>query len=338
MASPSAPIIAADTIVRHQIAIYPAMAMLAGMQLDVFTPLKDGPLTGAEVATAIGVDPTRLVPLLYALVAADLLEVENGRFSNTGEADTYLVRGRPSYLAGSRREFYADIWQALLKTSASIRAGAPQHKHDFHAMSEPEMATFFRGQHFFAVAAGEYLAKKYDFSTVDHVVDIGGGSGGVAIGVCQVCPDLTATVVDLPRVIAVTRQFLTESTVADRVSTAVADVVAGPLEGACDVVVVRNLIQVMSLKDAQAALRNIAKSLRPGGRLFVAGSMIDDTRCSPADLVGQNLVFLNIYDHGLIYTEGEYRALFVDAGFIDIDVQRRCMPARESLVSGCLPG
>ena len=68
MASPSAPIIAPDTIIRHQIAIYPAMAMLAGMQLDVFTPLKDGPLTGAEVATAIGVNPTKLVPLLYALV------------------------------------------------------------------------------------------------------------------------------------------------------------------------------------------------------------------------------------------------------------------------------
>jgi hypothetical protein len=49
-------------------------------------------------------------------------------------------------------------------------------------------------------------------------------------------------------------------------------------------------------------------------------------------------VFLNIYDDGLIYTEREYRTLFVDAGFIDIDVQRRCMPAGESLVSGRLPG
>jgi 2-hydroxy-4-(methylsulfanyl)butanoate S-methyltransferase len=337
MASPSAPI-APDTIIRHQIAIYPAMAMLAGMQLDLFTPLKDGPLTGAEVATAIGVNPTKLVPLLYALVAADLLEVENDRFSNTREADTYLVRDRPSYLAGSRREFYADIWQALLKTSASIRAGAPQHKHDFYAMSETEMTTFFRGQHFYAVVAGEYLAKAHDFSNAGHILDVGGGSGGVAIGVCQSRPDLTATVVDLSRVIPVTCQFLKESTVADRVSTAVADVVAGPPEGTYDVVVMRNLIQVISLEAAQAALRNVATSLHPGGKLFVAGSMLDDTRCSPTDLVGQNLVFLNIYDDGLIYTEREYRTLFVDAGFIDIDVQRRCMPAGESLVSGRLPG
>ena len=45
------------------------MAMLVGMQLDVFTALKDGPFTGAEIAAAIGAKPTKLMPLLHALVA-----------------------------------------------------------------------------------------------------------------------------------------------------------------------------------------------------------------------------------------------------------------------------
>jgi hypothetical protein len=30
------------TILRHAYGIYPSLAMLAGMQLDLFTPLKDG--------------------------------------------------------------------------------------------------------------------------------------------------------------------------------------------------------------------------------------------------------------------------------------------------------
>ena len=45
-----------------------AFAMLAGLQLDVFTPLQDGPLTTAQLAEAIGVDSGRLRLLLYALV------------------------------------------------------------------------------------------------------------------------------------------------------------------------------------------------------------------------------------------------------------------------------
>src|SRR4051812_21154246 len=196
--SSSVPMPAQSVITRHEFAVYPAMAMLAGMKLDVFTPLKDGPLTGAEIAGLISVDSAKLVPLLYALVAADLLTVQDESFSNTPEADAYLVRGRPTYMAGSRQLFYADIWQALLKTADSIRTGAPQHKHSFYDMSESEMVNFFRGQHYNAVAAGEQLARIYDFGDRRHLLDVGTGSGGVSIGIARRRPDLAITAVDLP--------------------------------------------------------------------------------------------------------------------------------------------
>ncbi len=332
MVSIGIPAIAPSTIRRHEASIFSPMAMLAGMQLDVFTPLKDGPLTGAEIAAAIDVKLAKLMPLLYALVAAELVTVQDDRFSNTPEADTFLVRGRPSYM-GSREEFYSDIWQALLKTAATIRAGAPQHKHDFYAMSEEEMGAFFRGLHSYTVADGEYLAKTHDFSRFRHLLDVGAGSGGVTIGACQTCPELMATVVDLPRVMPVTRRFLAESPIAHRVKTAIVDVVAEPPEGTYDVAVIRALVQVLSIEDARAAVRNVARALAPGGTIFVAGLMLDDSRQSPVNLVGQNLVFLNVYDDGLIYTEGEYRALLVDAELVDIEVQPRCMPGGFSLAS-----
>ncbi|MGC2415031.1 MAG: methyltransferase [Stellaceae bacterium] len=337
MASPSAPVIQPSTILRHQSAIFPAMAMLAGIQLDLFTPLKDGPLTGAEIAAAIEVKPPKLIPLLYALVVAELLTVEGDRFCNTPEAATYLVSGRPSYLHG-RQEFLADIWPALLQTAATVRANAPQAKHDFYAMSQDEMGAFFRGQHLGAVMAGEHLAGVHDFSRFQHLLDVGGGSGGVAIGACRVCPALIATVADLPRITPVTQQFLEEARVADRVSTLVADVVAEPPNGNYDVAVMRNLIQVLSLEHGGAVLRNVAQSLTPGGPLFIVGNMLDDSRLSPPVLVGQNLVFINIYDDGLIYTEAEYRALLVDAGLVDITVQQAGMPGGQALIWARKPG
>jgi 2-hydroxy-4-(methylsulfanyl)butanoate S-methyltransferase len=338
MASPSAPAITPSTILRHQYSIFAPMAMLAGMQLDVFTQLKDGPLTAAEIAEVIGVQPSKLTPLLYALVAAELLTVQGDHFGNTPEADTYLVLGRPAYVGSGRQEFYADIWQALLKTAASIRSGTPQHKHDFYAMSEEEMGAFFRGQHLGAVTAGAHLTTIHDFSHFRHMLDVGGGSGGISIGACRSCPQLISTVVDLPRVIPVTRKFLDESEVADRVTTAVADVVTESPEGTFDVAVMRNLIQVLSLEDAQAAVCNVAQCLIPGGTLFIVGGMLDDSHRSPVHLVGQNLVHLNIYDDGLIYTEGEYRSLLVGSGFADIEVRREGMPNNQSLISARKPG
>lgn len=336
MASATAPPVEPAVFLRHAVSIYPAMAMLAGMQLDLFTPLKDGPLTSAEIAAAIGVKPAKLAPLLYALVAAELLTVRDDRFSNTPEADTYLVTSSPFFRRGSE-EFFSEFWPTLLKTAASIRANAPQAKHDFHAMSEADMALFFRGQHPGAVQGGEHLARVQDFSRFRHLLDVGGGSGGVAIGACRVCPMLTATVADLPRVIPVTRQFLEEEGAAGRVSTIVADVVAAAPEGTYDLAVMRAFIQVLSLEHAAAALRNVARSLAPGSPLFVIGLMLDNSRLSPPDLVCQNLIFVNVYDDGLIYTEGEYRALLAGAGFVDVEVQQAGMPSGAALISARKP-
>jgi hypothetical protein len=44
--------------------VYKGMAILAGMKLDLFTPLKDGPLTAYQIAASLGVEMVKLRPLL----------------------------------------------------------------------------------------------------------------------------------------------------------------------------------------------------------------------------------------------------------------------------------
>jgi hypothetical protein len=310
------------------------MAMLAGLQLDLFTALGNGPLTATDIAAALNVNPVKLQPLLYALVAAELLTVQDECFANTPEADAHLVQGRPSYKAGSLREFYGDIWPALLKTAATIRSGAPQHKHDFYGMSEEDMASFFTAQHSNAVAAGERLAKVCDLSQFQHVLDVGSGSGGVAIGVARSCHGVRVTASDLARVIPVTRRFIEDAGLADRVATCVADVVASPPEVTYDAAVLRNLIQVLSIDQAKAAVRHVAESLAPSGAVMIIGSMLEDSRLSPVNLVGQNLVHLNIYDDGLVPSEGDYRSILAAASLSNIEVRRdEGMPNDNVLIS-----
>jgi 2-hydroxy-4-(methylsulfanyl)butanoate S-methyltransferase len=133
------------TIYRHAFGVYRSTAMLAGMQLDVFTPLQHEPMTAEDVAHALHVRPDKLRPLLYALVEAELLTVDGDRFNNTPEADRYLVRGRPNYIGGAH-ELWSDLWTAALQSARSIRAGSPQAKHDFTAMSSSELGAFLRAQ------------------------------------------------------------------------------------------------------------------------------------------------------------------------------------------------
>src|SRR5215467_15149882 len=103
-------------------AVYPSFAMLAGMQLDVFTPLKDGPLTAVQLAEVLRVNAEKLSRLLYALVTAHLLTVEGDHFANTPEATHFMVKGKPTYLGG-RHENFSETWEALLHTAETIRTG-----------------------------------------------------------------------------------------------------------------------------------------------------------------------------------------------------------------------
>ena len=124
-----------ETIDKLANAVYPSFAMLAGMQLDLFTPLQDGPMSAEQIAEALKVNPAKLRPLLYALVAAGLLTVKDGLFSNTPEADHFLVQGRPTYRGGTH-EGHLRRWNATLKTAETIRTGIPQAKTDYSARSE----------------------------------------------------------------------------------------------------------------------------------------------------------------------------------------------------------
>jgi precorrin-6B methylase 2 len=338
MTAPASPTVSPTTIMRHASSIFSPTAMLAGIQLGVFTALEGRPLTAEAVAKALKVRSDKLAPLLYALVAAELLTLTDDRFGNSPEADAYLVKGRRFYISEA---FWADIWPALLKTAATIRAGAPQALHDYNAMSDEELANFYGGGHTVTEADGAALARRHDFSRFRRLLDVGGGSGGVAIGACQVCPELSATVAELASVIPHTERFIASADASARISTLIADLVAAPAPGVYDVAVVRNLVQVLSLQDASAMLSHVAASLEPGAAIFVLGAMMEDSRLSPAAAVGQNLVFLNVYDDGRIFTESEYRALLAGAGFVDISLLSSAdarLPGGSPMISGRLPG
>jgi SAM-dependent methyltransferase len=306
------------TIQQLATTVYPSFALLAGMQLDVFTPLKDGPLTAAQVAAVLGVNTEKLSRLLYALVTANVLTVEGDRFANTPEARHFLVKGQPTYLGG-RHENFSETWEALLHTAETIRRGVPQCKKDFAATSPEDQVHFFRGLHPGTLANGRALAARYDFSPYTTLADIGGGSGGMALALTEACPHLRATVIDLPTVTPITQRFLAEAGATDRIQVVAADVVHTPVPGTYDVAVVRSVLQVLAPEDARQALLHIGAAIKPGGRLFIVGRILDDSRLAPVESVGFNLIFLNIFDDGRAYTEGEHRAWLTAAGFIDME-------------------
>jgi len=294
-----------------------AFAMLASMQLEVFTPLKDGPLTAEQVAGAIGVKPDRLRLLLWSLVAAGLLSEKDGRFSNTPEANHFLVKGIPSYM-GDRHSSFAGVWACKLKTAESIRTGIPQAKLDFSHSPPADLEAFLRMINTRTVAATRSLLARYDFSSTRTLADVGCGGAGVALTVTEDCPHIQATAIDLPQVTPITAKIVNEEA-PDRVQVVTADVVSSPLPGSYDAAILRALLQVLSPENARRAVKNIASAINPGGTIFIVGQILDDSRIAPLEAVGFNLDFINTFDVGESYTEKEHKEWLREAGFVGIE-------------------
>ena len=311
--------------------LLPSFALRGGLQPEVFTHLAAGPSTAADLGRVLGVRHSRLERLLYALAAADLLEITGADadganlFANSPEADHFLVAGRPEFI-GHERELWSRVWSASLQTAASVRADSPQALLDFQTMDREDLRTFLQGLHAGAVETGTELAAGW-LAPHRNVLDVGGGSGGLAVAFARVCPEARVTVLELPEVAPVTRAI-----VAAEASSAPIEVLGThmgrtdrqPIDdleaGSFDAAVCKSFLQCLGPAEAETAVAQIARLLRPAGELLVIGvGILDESRVTPKHSALFNLIFLNIYTEGRSYTESEHRSWFEAAGLVDVE-------------------
>ena len=219
----------------------------------------------------------------------------------------------------------------MLKTSETLRTGLPQAKHDFDAMSTEDLGAMMRGLHGGALGHGYLLAEHLDLAQYKHLVDVGGGSGGITIAACESCPNLRATVVDLPKTVDIAAEFLAEAGMTERVELEAVDVTKFVPEGDFDVAVLRSMLQILSPEQAKKVVENVSHSLASGGTIVILGIMVDDSRLSPPGAAAFNLVFMNFYDDGRCYTESEQRGWLEAAGFVNI--RRETLPDGAQLIT-----
>jgi 2-hydroxy-4-(methylsulfanyl)butanoate S-methyltransferase len=307
-----------ETITKLRYAADSAFAMLAGMQLDVFTPLKAGPKTIEQIASDLGINSSRLHLLLYSLTAAGLLTEDQGRFSNTPEGQQFLVKGSLSYI-GDWHATFSNRWIRSLKIAESIRAGTPVAKLDFSNSSQEELEKYFRRINLLTVAAAHSLLERYDFSSTKTLADVGCGAAGLALTVANACPHIQATAIDLPQVVPIAQKIIDSEGATKRVCILTADILSGSLPGTYDTVVLRAVLQVLSSEDARLAVKNVAPAVQRGGTIYIIGHILDDSRASPPEALGFNLTSISQFDSGESYTEQEHRSWLSEAGFTDIE-------------------
>lgn len=286
--------------------------LLTAVELDVCTLVGDGSTAG-EVAARGGFRGPATERLLNALVALEILTKAGDRYENTPVAARYLDTrspecARPAWLHQARR------WHTWSQLTGHVRGDAPladYREEKDHAGHAALLATLHRRSRQRALAVVEAI----DPLSVRRVLDVGGGSGAYSIAFARANPELRADVFDLPEVLPITRRYLEESGVADRVGTVAGDLLTDELGSGYDLVLLCSVTHLLGEGEMRELLPRCRRALRPEGRIAIVDHVLDADKTAPREGVLAALNMMMTTLHGGTHSRDEYESWLTAAGF-----------------------
>lgn len=303
--------------------------ILTAVELELFSALGKEGKTSTEVAKSLGTDERATDRLMNALSAIGMLRKRGEEFSNTETTARYLDKESPDYMAGLLHS--ASLWKSWSKLTQVVKKGEPADRES----DDRDLWGFISAMHERAKNSAPNVVEMLNLSGVKSILDVGGGSGAFSMAFVKSKPDINATVFDLPDVIPLTREYIREEGLDDRIDTISGDYKVDDFGRGYDLVFLSAIIHSNSYHENQELTKKCAHSLNPRGQLIVQDFIMDETRTTPGFGAIFALNMLVNTQAGDTYTESEVRAWMENAGLKDIE--RKDTGSVTSLIIGRKP-
>jgi len=287
--------------------------LLTALELGVFGVLAPGEMSSAAVARALGTDARATDRLLNALVALGFLSKTADRFSNCPLAQRFLVPGQPDYLASLHH--IAHLWDSWSTLTQAVRAGKSVLP-PLAAEQEAEWTrAFIEAMHEFACERIPHVLPLIDFTGVERVLDVGGGSGAYSIAFARAYPQIRVVVFDLPRVVPLAARYIQQAGLSERVRIEAGDFLQADLGTGFDLAFISAVIHSNSPQQNLALLARTHRTLVAGGQVVIQDFIMEESRTEPeaGTLFALNMLVQTAA--GDTYTEGEVRGWLEETGF-----------------------
>jgi acetylserotonin N-methyltransferase len=307
--------------------------MFDAVSLGVFDALAERPRTAVDLAAELQVDADALERLLDACVGLKLLAKNGTTYANTPEASAYLCKTSPDRLTGYINYSNDVMWSLWAHLKDAVREGTNRWKQTYgwdgplfsaFYRTEEQLREFLMGMHGFGQISSPHVVAAFDLSGFKHLVDLGGGTGHLAIAACERYPALEATLYDLPEALPLAREIVSASPVADRIRVQGGDFFQDPLPE-CDLFSLGRILHDWTEAKIHRLLARVYNRLPKGGGVLVAEKLLDDDKSGPSWAQMQSLNML-VCTEGKERTLGEYAELLHKVGFRDVRGSRNPSP------------
>ncbi len=298
-------------------------ALFAALHVGIFTKLSEGPKTAETLAIEAGAPPNRIQTLMTALAALGLVSSEAGIYANSPGAEAFLVEGA-KYDFGDYLRLQIDRQMFPIMTGLeAVVTGEDSDgaQIDSYAkwFSDPvEARLYSESQHAGSLGPGRSVARMIDLKDARTLADIGGGTGAFAIRLCEANPDLKATVLDFPNVIALGREYVAAAGLSDRIEFVGGNALEDDWPEGQDIVLMSYLFNGVPGDAIPDLTRRAFASLNPGGHFLVHDFIVDDDRQGPTLAALWQLQHLAFTPAAKSMTPTWLEGMMAGVGFVDI--------------------
>jgi acetylserotonin N-methyltransferase len=300
-------------------------AMFAAVALGVFDALTSSCKTLEDLARELRASPDALERLLDACVGLQLLTRDDRGYENTPAAAAYLCKSSPTRLTGYINYSNDAMWKLWGNLEDAVREGTNRWRQTY-GWEGPIFAHFFRseeakreflmGMHGYGLLSSPEVVAAFDLGKYRTLVDLGGGTGHLAVAACERYPTLHAIVFDLPEAAPLAQELVAATPVAERITILTGDFFANALPPG-DLYAVGRILHDWSEEKVMKLLSRIFAQLSPGGALLIAEKLLDEDKRGPRWAQLQNLNMLTCTE-GKERTLAEYETLLRKVGFAEV--------------------
>ena len=313
--------------------------LLSAVELGLFTELSNSPANAETLRSRLGLHARSARDFFDALVALGMLERDRDLYRNTPATETFLVRGKISYLGGlleMANERLYPFWGSLTE---ALRTGLPQNESKtggaglFEKLyADPQRLRLFLGAMTgLSMGASKAIAEKFAWQNYKTVLDVGGAQGGLLVQLCLAHPHLTGANFDLAAVGPVFEEYVATHGLKDRLKFQTGDFFKEPLPAA-DVITMGHILHDWNLDEKVMLLDKAYQALPDGGALIVFEGLIDDERKHNVFGLLMSLNMLIETPGGFDYTGSDCISWMRKAGFRETRVEHLAGP--DSMVIG----
>jgi 3-hydroxy-5-methyl-1-naphthoate 3-O-methyltransferase len=296
-----------------------AKVLFTFAELGIADLLQKKPLKADAIAQNIKMTSLAAERFLNAAVSVGLLSKNGDYYKNNRLSEQFLISDARFFLGGQIKRYSERSYPAWNDLTEHLQKWDYGNSENETPEDEDQGAEAMAEQHNLSLLHGHYLARSFDFSGYKNLLDLGGGTGAMSIGLCENYAHLKACVFDLPENIKTAREFIQQSDLKNRIECVGGDFQTDALPENFDVALLANFMSVAEVEENKKLLREIYEKLPVGGACLLSGLILDDSRLSPEKAVLFCLEDICWDAPDVERSEKVYAEWLEEAGFVDIE-------------------